>query len=109
MLRFGLVDELDAMFDASPETATPPGAGARRDSAAPEVRDELFVGIRLCVLVSLLENIGWPDALVGPDVLPELLASAPPPEEPEPPPEPDELEDPEELEDDVEVVVRGTA
>lgn len=91
----------------------PPGAGARRDSAAP-VRvalESLFWGMRLCVdLFSLPENIGLPSAPVGPEVLPELLGSAPPldDEDPEPddvPPELEELEDPE---DDV-VVVRGTA
>ena len=104
------VDELDA---ASPPVATPPGAGARRDSAVP-VRVAVLAGIRLCVdLNSLPENIGLPDALVGPDDPLELLE---PPDDPElpldvPPPEPDEVEDdPEDPEDDDPlVVVRGTA
>jgi hypothetical protein len=99
------VDELD---DASLLVATPPGAGARRASAVP-VRVALLVGMRLCVgLDSLPENIGWPDALVGPDELLEL------PDDPElpleddvPPPELDEPDDPED--DDELVVVRGTA
>jgi hypothetical protein len=103
------VDELD---EASPLVATPPGAGARRASAAP-VRVEVLVGMRLCVdLNSPPENIGLPDALVGPDDPFELLEL---PEDPElpleddvPPPEPDELEDPVD-EDDDPVVVRGTA
>jgi hypothetical protein len=104
------VDELDA---ASPLVATPPGAGARRDSAVP-VRVAVVVGMRLCVdLNSLPENIGLPDALVGPDDPFELLELPDDPELPldVPPPELDEpgdAEDPEEEVDDP-VVVRGTA
>src|SRR6185436_9618729 len=64
------VDELDAV---SPPVATPPGAGARRASAV-LVRLAVFAGMRLWVdLNSLPENIGLPDALVGPDDPPELL------------------------------------
>ena len=108
---FGFLETpVDELLDASPDIATPPGAGARRASAAP-VRvalDSLFWGIRLCVL-SLPENIGLPSAPVGPEALPELLDSAPPlDDDPDPPPDdvpPPELE---ELEDEV-VVVRGTA
>ena len=106
------VDELDP---ASPLVATPPGAGARRDSAVP-VRVALAVGMRLCVdLNSLPENIGLPDALVGPDDPFELLELPDDPELPleddVPPPEPDEVEDdPDDPEDDDPlVVVRGTA
>ena len=105
-------DELDT---ASPLVATPPGAGARRDSAV-AVRGAVVVGMRLCVdLNSLPENIGLPDALVGPDDPVELLELPDDPELPldVPPPEPEldepgEAEDPEEDVDDP-VVVRGTA
>ena len=108
MLAFALVDEPDETVDASPDVAMPPGAGARRDSAAP-VRVALFVGIRLCVLGSLLENIGWPDALFGPEELAELSEPLLPlVEEPEPPPEDVPPPEPAELEDEG-VVVRGTA
>jgi hypothetical protein len=66
--------------------------------------------MRLCVLVSLLENIGWPDALFGPDELAELFEPLlPVVEDPEPPPEEVPPPEPDELEDDGGVVVRGTA
>ena len=75
----------------------------------------MLVGMRLCVdLNSLPENIGLPDALVGPDPIEPLeLPDDPefPPEDDVPPPEPDEPEDPDVPvdEDDDPVVVRGTA
>ena len=111
MLAFGFLEVLlGEVLAASPDRVTPPGAGARRDSAAP-VLVALLVGILLCVgFDSLPENIGLPSALFGPEELPELLASAPPLLDDDPEPPPDDVLPPEldELEDDV-VVVRGTA
>jgi hypothetical protein len=103
---------LDAASAETPPLATPPGVGACRIAAVP-VWVPVLEAIRLWVdLNSLPENIGLPDALVGPEELPELLDPLEPePEDEEPPPDvpPPEDEPEDEDEDEDPPDVRGTA